>query len=260
MDLITVDLSQVERFALVVFRISGIMFVAPILGARNLPLLAKTGLSLVLSFLIFPTVDPESIRPLGGPIDLLLGLGSELLVGVTVGMVIEFFFASVEMAGEWLGVQIGFGMANILDPQGERQITILAQVKILIAFMLFLLVDGHHMIIRTVAKSFTLVPLMSAHFSGRIISYLFSLAGDLFVLGVKLAAPVMGILLMVEVAMALVARTVPQMNILMVGIPVKLMMGVIALGAMIPVVSFMILKNMPSIERNLAMAFRLMGQ
>ncbi|MBI2891018.1 MAG: flagellar biosynthetic protein FliR [Nitrospirae bacterium] len=257
---IAIDQRTLEIFALVLFRISGILFVSPVLGARNVPIMVKTGLSTLFAFLIYPTLPADLDVGFRGLPDLLIGLAGEFMLGATLGLVADFFFSGVEMAGQWLGMQIGFGMANVLDPQGERQVTILAQIKIMIAFMLFLLVDGHHMIFRSVAESFRLVPLLHARFHGAMVEYLFDLAGGLFVLGVKIAAPVMGVLMVVEVAMALVARTVPQMNILMVGMPVKVLLGVFAVSAMIPVTTLMILKNMPQVERHIADVLKLMGR
>lgn len=259
MEGFSVNLVEVERFILVLFRVSGILFVAPIFGARNLPVLTKTGLAILISFVLAPTVEHGGLQMRALP-ELGVALAREAMVGIMVGMAVDFFFSGVEMAGEWVGVQVGFGVANVLDPEGEHQVTILAQVKILIAFMLFLMVDGHHMVIRTVGKSFEIVPLATAHLSGGLVQYMFSLAGQLFVLGLKIASPIMGIILMVELAMALVARTVPQMNILMVGLPVKVLLGLVALQTLLPAISFMILKHLPDVEHNIGNVLHLLGK
>ena len=132
---------------------------------------------------------------------------------------------------------MGLGIANVMDPVSNSQSSVIAQMKNLIAMLIFLAVDAHHHLLKALVKSFDLVPIMDFQYSASLMEQVIKLAGNMFVIAVKVGAPVMIVLLLTSAALGLVARTVPQMNIFIVAFPVKIVIGFVFLALSLPFLS-----------------------
>ena len=159
----------------------------------------------------------------------------ELLVGIMIGFVFYSLFVGVQMAGAFVGFQIGFAIVNVIDPVTSQQISILAQFKFIMATLIFFLLDGHHMILQALVSSYQLVPIGEAVFNFSIHTEIARLIIGIFVIAIKLAAPVMATLILTDVGLGVVSRTVPQMNIFIVGFPLKIALGLFFTGAALPI-------------------------
>jgi flagellar biosynthetic protein FliR len=156
---------------------------------------------------------------------LLLALGAETAIGLLLGLVAQFVFGAVQMAGELSGMQMGLGMASLIDPQSHDRFVVLAQWQSVLALLLFLAVDGHHMLIEALAESFRRVPpgATGVHAAGFGMAVTF--AGQIFVLALKLAAPVLILVLLMNAGLGALGKLVPQLNVMVVGFPINVAAG-----------------------------------
>jgi len=225
--------ADARLFLLILCRVSGLVLVAPVFGSAALPHPAKAFFALVLAALFLPLVRRPEVVPPPEAGALLLAAGGELAVGLLLGFAASLLFAGVQLGGQLIDQELGFLMANVLDPVTNEQVSIVAQFKLILSVVVYLLLEGHHFLLTAVRDSFDAVPLMGARLSaGAALRVSDVLAGDLFRLAVQIAAPAMATLFLVTVAMALLARAVPEMNLFLLGFPARVAVGlaVLALG------------------------------
>jgi len=161
-------------------------------------------------------------------------LAAESALGVLLGLVAQFIFAGVQLGGQLAGIQMGFGIANLIDPQSHAQVTIIAQWQQLMTLLAFLVLDAHHLLIRALLESFRTAPPGAVGLAAAGVGRAVELAGSLFVLGARIAAPVLIVLLLTNGALGVLARTIPQLNVFVVGFPVNVGVGLLVLGASLP--------------------------
>ena len=238
MNLLTLPLPQIQAAVLVFIRIGAILLSAPLFGSRNVPLQLKAGLSLVLSMVIFPVVGFQEVYLISVP-SLVSAMVGEVLIGVIIGFTARLLFAAVQIAGQLVGFQMGFGIVNVIDPQTSTQVSIIAQFQNIITLLIFLILDAHYWFVMALAKSFELIPPLGFCFSDSLMEAIVDLSCDMFVIAAKVAAPIIAVLLFTSVALGLIARTVPQMNVFIVGFPLKIAIGLLGVGLSLPLLSYM---------------------
>jgi len=223
-----------ELLAAAVFtgaRVSGLMVFCPFLGSDAVPVPVKAGLTLLLTILL---------HPLHGPIGLSLGpwqwlqvaLG-EVVVGVVLGLVTSLQFEAAVMAGQILGVQIGYALANIFDPQTQADTPVLSEFHRMAALLIFLELDVHHWLLRALVRSFAYLPPGSASMTLGVVGGLLHAAGGIFLVGVQIAAPSLVATLVADVALGFLGKASPQLPVLFIGIAVKNVLGLAVLLAAI---------------------------
>ncbi len=223
---------QVGRFVvfLMLFvRVLSVFSVAPVIGSRSVPLPVRFMLSMGLALILTVGMPHMAVHYTTG-LGLLWGALQEALLGVSIGFVALLLFEALQIAGEVMGIQIGFALADIIDPITSENVSLLGQVYYLLATLVFVIIDGPMMILRSLYGSFAHVPpgaaLASAE-SGRAVVEIFS---SVLLAAVQFSGPIIISMLLVSIAMGVIGRTVPQFNILFVGIPVRTLLG---LGVMI---------------------------
>mgnify|MGYP005855551979 CR=1 FL=1 len=223
MDLGGELLVQVDRFLTVLPRLSGVVLVAPVFGGRY-PAQVKAGLAAALALVLMPVVPPAAAfsATVAGYLGHAVG---ELLVGLAVGYASLLTFAAVQVAGQLVDMEMGFGIVNVVDPYYGTQVPLVGNFLHLLALIGFLLVDGHHVVLAALKRSFDVIPPGAAAFKGELAGLMVAMLGETFLTGVKIAAPVLGVLFVTNVSLGIVARTVPQMNVFVVGLPVKILVG-----------------------------------
>lgn len=235
------SLEQVASFLLVLLRSAALIATLPFFGSPNVPEMVKAGLALSLALLISPVVK---IDPALLPRDMwqmaFLAVG-ELMIGAILGMVVRLLLTSLQIMGQLAGFQMGFAVANVFDPMGGGQVAVVAQFCYTMALLAFLAVGGHLHFFRALADSFAVVPPGGFSLSRGLFEQFMAMTTQMFVLSIKIGAPVIGALLFTQVAMGVVAKTVPQMNILIVGFPVTITVGMIflslTLGILVPLMA-----------------------
>jgi flagellar biosynthetic protein FliR len=223
------QLLDAPGYFLIFVRVASILWLIPLFAVRNVSTYFKVAFSLVVTFLLMEVVPPPSV-PIDEPYLFLLVVGREALLGMTIGFSIRVLFAGIQAAGEMVSIQTGFSFARIMDPFSGNQVGILDQFQYLLALMVFFSVDGHHLIIRGLADSYRQLPLGTPGVSKGLIDYIITSTGSIFSLGLKIGAPVIVALLLIELSLGLLSRMMPQMNIFVEGLPVKVFLALTILS------------------------------
>jgi len=233
-NLLQFDPSQFLGFFVIFTRMSGLMLSAPVLGDGNIPMLVRVLFTYVLSLLFFPVVAAPQVGPDPGLLPLTLLLMSELGVGLLMGFAARILFEGVQLAGEVIGFQMGLGIAHVVDPTSQLQIPLIGQVQSVFALFLFVVLDGHHMLIRALAGSYEVLGVGAVNWGEPALQFYSGLLGRLFFIGLQIGAPLTVALLAANFAMGLIARSVPQVNIFIVGFPFTIGLGLLFLALGFP--------------------------
>lgn len=254
------DTDTIYPFTLAFARVLSIVLLAPVLGSRSVPWAARLGLALFLALALAP-LAPAGARPaLPGLLGLGLDLAHEVFVGIVMGLVATLVFAAVQFAGNLVGLQIGFGIVNVIDPQSETQVSLLSQFQDLLAVVIFLTVDGHHLILRALTRSLTLVPLGWGGTPSALWELFVRKSGDIFVNGIMLAAPALVCLFATTAALGFVARAVPQINVFIVGFPLQIGVGLLVVSLSLPLFHFVLRRLFVGLDGDLAAVVRLLAR
>ena len=229
-----VSLLQLQMFFLVFLRTGAFLMALPLVNAPSVPVFFRIGLTFVTSLLLFPVLNLGPLPFLADAFSLAVAAAGEILLGVLAGMSIRLVFEGVQLAGQLMGYQMGLAIAEVIDPATEDQVALLSQFISLMATLIFLIINGHHGFIRTLVESYALVPPLGFHVNGPVLEGLARLTAEMFIIGLKAGAPVVVALMLGTVAFGLVARTVPQMNIFVVSMPLTIGVGLIFLGLSLP--------------------------
>lgn len=225
---------QFHVFLIILLRVAGILSVIPAIGTRSVPAQVKIGLVIGLSAILMPVVGAGLGSVTVSPATLVPLIFTEFLVGLVLGLCVRFVFVAFEMAGELLGTQMGINIAGVLDPMADASLPLLGRFFGLLALLVFFAIDGHHILLAALTESFRLVPPLSAHLSGAVMEAVMQLAVGMFMLALKIAAPVMTALFVVTFAMGILGRTIPQFNVLLNNVTVTVAVGLLVLGLSLP--------------------------
>jgi flagellar biosynthetic protein FliR len=183
---------------------------------------------IALTALLFPSVEHTIVVPtLAGWPFLII---TEFLIGVGMGIATNIVFDAVQLTGQVLGVQMGYSLVNILDPQTQVDTTVVAVFYQSIVMLLFLRMDVHYWLLRAVGNSFLYLPPGTAHLNGLFTRAIFQIAGDIFGLGVQIAAPVLSATLAADIVLGFMGKASPQMPLMLLGPAVKSLLGIVILG------------------------------
>lgn len=230
--MIHLDLSRL--LAAAVFtgaRVSGLMVFCPFLGSTAIPMPMKAALTLLITAVLYPLQAPLQL-------DLRswqwVGIAcSEVMIGLVLGLAANFMMEAPMMAGQILGVQMGYSLATLFDPQTQADTPVLGEFHRLAALLIFLQLDVHHWLLRAVAKSFAYLPAGAAPVTFAAVSGLWHAAGGIFLAGVQIAAPALVATLMADVALGFLGKASPQLPVLFVGLAVKNLLGLVVLMAVV---------------------------
>jgi flagellar biosynthetic protein FliR len=250
-------IEQMLSFFWVFIRISVLIFMMPLFGARGIPAVWKAGLSFVLAIMLTPVVPPPATFPQSLP-EILIALVSEILLGIIAAFGVRVLFASTQLAGQMMSFQMGFSMARAIDPNTGVQSTALSQFLYLFTVLLFFAIDGHHFIIRAIASSFHEIPPNGLSFHPSISTAIVKISAHMFLVGLKIAAPIMIALFLSNLSLGIVARTVPQVNILMIGFPINIGIGLMLFGLIMSNISPFIIDLTRDIGNIMMRLFKLM--
>jgi len=250
MDIFNLNYAEFERFLFVFFRVGALILFVPVLGSRQIPSSMKIGLILFLSIVIFPLVNDRPLPEPRGIFDLAVFLISDVTIGLGIAYITRLIFTAVQIAGTVVDFQMGFGVVNVIDPQTDTQVSVTAQFHNIIAVLIFLAVDAHHFIIQAIVESFLIVNPAEINFASITPEYMLHLFSGTFTTAVKIAAPIMAILFFLSVGLGLVARTVPQMNVFIVGFPLQIGVGLLMVGLSISFFSMLVQQQLYELPGN----------
>ncbi|MCK5310736.1 MAG: flagellar biosynthetic protein FliR, partial [Desulfobacteraceae bacterium] len=189
----------------------------------------------VLSLLIYTVVEVDISRFPMNIIDTARLIIMELMIGLTLGLCIRLFFAIVQFAGQIIGFQMGFAMINVVDPQTGSNVSIMDQLGYWVCILVFLTMNGHHLMFLSLIDSFSVVPIGFFMLQKVMMVKMLSLGSDVFIMGIKIGAPIIAVLVLTSSAFGLIARFSPQMNVMIVAFPLKILVGLVFFGLLLEI-------------------------
>jgi len=232
MDLFGFGITQATTFLLVLARVGGIFTSAPVFGNVHVAPMVRVAIALSLAFVFFPMA--QCAAPHTDFLPFVYALFREALVGLIMGFLAAMMFAAIQMAGAYVDLAVGFGFASVIDPMIREHNAVLGQLQNLAATLLFLAINGHHLMIRGLAQSFAVLPLGEMSLSPQCAGGILGVFAAIFVAALKIAAPVVGAVFLTDVGLGILARTVPQLNVFVVGFPAKLSVALFTVIIVMP--------------------------
>jgi len=225
----------VDGFLLLMGRLSGLFLSAPIFSSRQIPGRVKILVLALLSATLSYVIPINTSVAMGTPGIFLAAMVLEMAVGYTIGLVAYVVFGAIQLAGQLMDMQMGFGIVNVVDPVSGTQIPLMGNLTQTLALLMYLAINGHHYLLEAVVQSYRVIPVLGFNINAPFFELLMVIAAQMFVVAVKIALPIITAILTADIAMGFIARTVPQMNVFIVGLPLKIMVGLVSLMLIIPV-------------------------
>jgi flagellar biosynthetic protein FliR len=224
-------------FFLTLFRISIVLFLLPFFGGSSIPNPVKGALVIVLSLAVWPQLSfPGGMMPSSG-FNIALMLIGEVLLGLILGLAVNFLFGAVQFGGQIIGFQMGFAMVNVVDPISGTSNAVTAHFLYMCTMLTFLVLNGHLQLINAVGMSFELIPPGGLLFTPSLTTQFIEFSATMFTLAIRIAAPIMVALFLVDLSLALISRAAPQMHVLILGFPIKISVGFLFLGMLFSIMS-----------------------
>lgn len=227
----TAFIDQFQVFVLLLARMLAMLSISPFYAGQALAYLYRMGLAFFVALLVTPVVEmPPEFEKLMADRYVLLIL-EQVFMGLIIGFSLQFLFAAFQMAGEFFSVQMGFGISEVFDPMSQISLPLLGIVKNMIALFVFFVSGAHLFLIKAIVFSFEKVPYMSINYPvgttliGGLTKYIIMLSSAMFVIALKIALPVIGVLILTSMTLGLLYKAAPQMNILMIGFPLKILIA-----------------------------------
>jgi flagellar biosynthetic protein FliR len=259
-DFISFGTAQLQIFLLLIVRASGLFLTAPIFGHQLFPVQMKVGLILLLAVVTMPTMPTVTIPPAESLLELGAIVLRELMVGLLAGFVFRLLFRAAELAGSMAGYQVGLAISSAFDPSVGDRLGAFGRYWMLLGTLIFLAINGHHLVIRAFNDSYRMIEPGQMQVVGTTAELVIRYSAHVFVLAVKIAAPVLVTLILMDVALGTVAKVMPTMNIFIVGFPLKIGMGILVVAMSLPVFSYVLQKSTDYFDRAVGELLASMGK
>ncbi|WP_085992394.1 flagellar biosynthetic protein FliR [Oceanobacillus senegalensis] len=223
-----ININSLPVFFLIFVRILAFFATLPLFSYRTIPLPYKIGMGFFLALVVFFTVDSSTVLVDEMYVFMLV---KEALVGLMIGLIAHIIFSAIQVAGGFIDFQMGFAMANVMDPQTGAQNPIMGQFLNMISLLLLLSVDGHHLLIDGMVNSFHFIEINQfIPFENKsIVDFVIHTFNMMFLIAFQISIPIVGCMFLVDVALGIIARTVPQLNVFVVGLPLKIFVSFAAI-------------------------------
>jgi flagellar biosynthetic protein FliR len=214
-------------------RIGAMLLATPVFYSRQFPVRLRLLLSLILTWLIVPSLPPQPVVEILSHEGVLIML-QQLLIGISMGFIVQMVFAALVFGGQVIAYSMGLGFASMVDPQNGVQVPVLAQYYLILAMLLFLTFNGHLLMIELVVDSFHSLPIAVDGITRHGLQQVVAWGSRMFAGGLLIALPIMGAMLLVNLGMGIVMRAAPQLNIFSVGFPITMLMGFALMWVTLP--------------------------
>ncbi|MEF9952020.1 MAG: flagellar biosynthesis protein FlhB [Clostridium sp.] len=228
------DINNFLVFFLASIRVIALLITSPVFSHKQIPSSFKVGLSLALGLLISYTIVGENIQMPKHNIEFVLFVFKEIMIGVSIGTIATFIFSSFRLAAHLMDFGIGFSMSQYYDPATASSATVLERFFNFIAMMVFLAFNFHHLLLTAIIKSFEVVPLGHFKLSENMFNAVLESFSQMFFVSVKIAAPIIIVMFITDFTLGLISRTVPQFQVFVLGMPIKVLFGLLSLTVIIP--------------------------
>jgi flagellar biosynthetic protein FliR len=223
-------LQHVPVFVLVLFRIAGMMLFAPLFGSARIPRRVRVMLAVILAMGMSAGVAAPAHLP-DTPWQLALGIGGEMMFGLAMGMILSLVFIAAQWAGEIIGQQMGFNLSEVFDPSFGKQGSLIGDMYFMLTLVIFLAIRGHHAMLIGVRASFDALPLLSVGINQSLLDTLAGLLQASTALAIQLAAPMLVTMLIVDLSLGFIGKTMPQLNIMAAGLSMRSALGMVVVIA-----------------------------
>lgn len=250
--------NEYETVLLVIVRITALITIAPLFGDKRIPAILKIGLSVLIGALLIPVMDlqPAGYTTIAG---FMLAVTLEVIVGITIGFVANILFMGVQFSGQLVSLQMGFAAAQLFNPSTENNVPVVGEFYYIVSILIYLAIGGHGFLIEALQYSFTAIPLGGLSFDGSFFEFMTGLTADVFLIALKIAAPIFITILLTEIALGLIARLVPQMNIFIFGFPLKILAGMLMIAISMPIFGRVFQALLSTSELNIERIIVLLG-
>lgn len=238
-------------FLMLFVRSTSLLVVAPMLGHTAIPVQVKVALGLFVAFVMYPLASGTSAVTDATLIPLVLMTLKEALVGLIIGFAAGVLLAGVRYAGDLIAIDSGLSLATMFDPETNAHGSVISEALYLMMLTIFLLLDGHHVLLQALQLSYATVPLGTFAIDGEVAAQMVKIGGMVFVVAVKLAAPIIVAMFLTNVALSILSRVMPQMNLFSVVFPLKVAAGLLALVAALPLLAYVFKHLLASFEGNI---------
>ena len=234
MDFYDLLQGHIAAFLLIVTRVSGIFIISPVFGSMNIPVQMRAGTALAFALLLFPVLDDGSVEAPPTVLMFAASVAAELFIGWVIGFAAYMVMSAISMAGKVMDMQVGFAMVNVMDPTSGQQIPLIGSFLYNLSIIILLVTNGHHIIVTALVDSFRIIPLLQMTWDPILTNIVSVMATGVFLTGMKIAMPVIFANFLTNVGLGILARTMPQLNIFVVGMPMHVIIGLGVLGMMLP--------------------------
>ncbi len=236
MEYLVSFINDLPLFMVVFFRIGGMLFLAPVFGNAHIPMPVRIAIALMFSFILYPGVDKNQPALPSGIIPYAFIVLKEIAIGAVIGFAASMVFAAFNMTGHLIGNQMGLDTAVVVDPTSEsgEEEPLLSVFYNMIAILIFLMINGHHWFIKTTAQSFTTIPIGGFDYTSVTLAKILSVFKSFFIIGIKMSAPALVVLLLTVVVLALMTKVAQEINVFVVAFPVKILIGFFILMITVP--------------------------
>lgn len=250
-------LPHFQAFLVLISRIGGLVAALPVLGSRNVPLKVKVALVLMLGAALAPVIRLPALSP--DPLVLAGGLLGEMAIGLAIGLAVRLFFGALELAGEIMGVQMGFGVVHLIDPTTAHQTPLIGQYLTLLASLVFLSLNAHMAVVATIVSSYDAIPAFGATLPPDLAEEVLLLSRQMFTIGLKLAAPVLVTILLLNILLAILGRAVSQINVFILSFPVTIAGGLLVIGVSMPFTVGLVAGEIERLQQSIDTLLRMLG-
>ena len=226
-------------------RTSGLFILAPVFGDKGIPKLIKLGMIVLFGLILSSTIpNPEIFKTVESNWHLAGLIFNEILIGFIIGLIFRLMFYGVLTGGAMIGYQIGFMFAQVFDQNNSSQISIIGRFWYLLALLLFISINGHHLIINALAESFLVIPPGNFNAYGSAGEMIIKYSAYIFIIAFKIASPIIITLYLTDVALGTIAKTIPTMNVFFVGFPIKIAAGLTVMAMSLPLFTYVLEKSL----------------
>ncbi len=250
-------LPEFQAFLVLISRIGGLLAAIPVLSGQAVPVKVKVALILTLGVLLAPMVSLPVVPY--DPLALAAGLVSEMTIGLAIGLAVRLFFSALEVAGELIGIQMGFGVVQLFDPATAHQTPIIGRYFTLLASLVFLSLNGHMFLVATILSSYEAIPAFGASLPREVGDDVLRLSQNMFALGLKMAAPVLVVIFMINILLAMLGRAVSQINVFVISFPVTIAGGLAVLALSMPFTVNLLAREMERLQLTIQALLKALG-
>jgi len=219
---------------LCITRMSGLFVIIPVFGSKNIPPQVKVGLVFFTSYVLLPVLDLQYVSGIDTFLNLAYLLIIEFIIGLSFGMVMVLALSCIYLAGAIIDRNIGFSMVSVINPIGTDSLPVSANLFYIMSLMIFFVINGHHQLIRVLVETYNFAPVGRGVYNVFAYMQLTEVLQAAFIMGFKLASPFVVTVFISNILLGLLAKAMPGMNVFMLGMPLKVTVGIFLFVALVP--------------------------